>query len=222
MTRAPWRAAAAVSLVLLAAGCGAGAGAPAATSPTRASAEPGSSHRIPDDFPIDTGFAEGGGKPGEPVRGDTSGPMDICGEFVWKLPLDRLTSGRENGDTGAESHQVLLFGSPALARSELAHLRTRTEACHSEVFTDRSGAHSEAHYELLHPDLPAGADTVGRHSGFGDDYADGWVAVRRGPAIVMITMTTGGPDATGVLEAQLGASARSLYATLCELPQVTC
>lgn len=222
MARTPLVVASLAAPLLLASACGAEAeqGAPPA-APSSAATAAGAAHRLPDDFPLDAGFAAAGGQVEGPTHGDLDGPMDLCGEFAWSLPLDRLTTWRDGGVDG-ENRGLLLFGSPELAADELEQLRKRIEGCESQVFTDRSGEQTEIHYGALSAALPDGADVTGRRTDGDARHSEGFVAVRRGPAILTVGLTTTGAGAGDRLQPAIDASVAPLYAAMCDLPQVDC
>lgn len=217
--------AAVVLASVLASGC-AGADDPRAaesTAPTKSQSEVGSTHRVPDDFPIDVGLAEPGWQVFAPTHANTGQmPMDICGDFDWEMPLDRLHAGRTTDTSGGEGRTLYLFGSPELARDELGRLRSQAKGCPSQVFTDRGGETTTVRMRPFADALPSGADGVTLEQVFDAEHATAWLAVRRGPAILVLSGSVDGSEASEEVRALLTRNAATFYPELCVFPDAGC
>jgi hypothetical protein len=221
----------AVAIVAAAFASGCGAETPYPDARPSGSSQPktsdesavGSTHRIPEDFPIDRGLAAAGWQVSAPTHENTGAmPMDICGDFDWQLPLDRLQAGRSN-DEDSESRVVYLFGSPDLAHGELSQMRTQADACTRQTFTDRGGETTTVTMTAFAvPSLPPGAETVTLEQAISAEYVTGWLAVRRGPAILVLHAGVGGPGAADKLQSLLDDNAQDLYPEMCTFPEAGC
>jgi hypothetical protein len=211
----------------VATGCGTGTtGGPTAGTATGTTVSPsptssGSRHLLPDDFPLTAGFDQHGGQVEGPTHGDLGVlPLDICGDFRWKLPKDRIDTWLSAGER-SETRELVLFGSPKLATRELGRLRTQAESCHEQTFVDRSGAVTTGEADLFLPDLPRNADVIGLKRWVDSDHGDVWLAVRRGPVIVVLTATLAAAGADLRVQRDLTATGASMFEEMCRF-DTTC
>lgn len=227
VTRAAAVLAGAVVAGALATACGSSTpGGPAADPPQATTSRPtatasGTSHRLPDDFPLSAGFDRHEGQVEGPTHGDLGVlPLEVCGDFRWQLPKDRIDTWLSANER-SETRELVLFGSPDLAKGELGRLRTQAEACHEQTFTDRSGAVTTGEADLFLPLLPRNADTIGLMRWIDNDHGEAWIAVRRGPVIVVLTETLAGLDAHLEVQRDLTATGESMFEAMCRFDR-TC
>ncbi len=171
---------------------------PSTSTPARATA-------IPDDFPIDHGFAGlvGDSSAAGPTHDDLGiTPVGLCTDVGWTRLTDRFGAWHST-DELSQSRELALFPDEQTAAAQVSRFRQHLADCRSETFTDRSGNSSDVQHE------PHASGAPGDGMGWVDVAGkDGPTAVtnvtRIGNAVVLVSASRvipgQGPDVATIAD----------------------
>jgi hypothetical protein len=178
---------------------------------------------IPDDFPLDHGFATLKGQVEGPVRGDLGiTPVDLCGETGWQpRPADRLGTWLSS-DAASQWRELVLFDNARVAADAVGRFREQLSGCGTETFTDRDGTSSDVRIDAR--TSPVAGDTVAWHRSGKDGISDSTTIVRVGDAVLLVSAAdaTPGDNASTDPDASVDAATSWLAGHMCTLPGADC
>lgn len=173
---------------------------------------------IPNDFPLDHGFAALKGDTAGPTHGDLGiTPLDLCGDVGWVHPSDRLGTWFSS-DNLSQWRELAMFPDTDAAVGAVAHFREAVQVCPTETFTDRDGSRSVVHIDAR--TSPVAGDTVAWRRSDKDGVMESATAIRVGRAVLYVA--AGGPSPSGDADRTVDTAVGWLSGQMCSLPGADC